>query len=188
MKTLRYLDLGSSPPARGTRYDSLGTAFSSRFIPACAGNTRASSIMETRRTVHPRLRGEHALSPKEQLIMGGSSPPARGTPRTEGLLPLCLRFIPACAGNTAKTRGPEAPRPVHPRLRGEHAGGCMTARLDDGSSPPARGTPPCAARCAPGRRFIPACAGNTTTSTRRPCRRPVHPRLRGEHRWSRRTL
>ena len=51
--------LGSSPPARGTPHirDGDGAAF--RFIPACAGNTRASEWRQSPHSVHPRLRGEH---------------------------------------------------------------------------------------------------------------------------------
>ena len=54
-------------------------------------------------------------------------------------------------------------------------------RLPAGSSPRVRGTP--RRRCGgrSGRRFIPACAGNTCGTSRGIWDRPVHPRVCGEH-------
>ena len=70
-----------------------------RFIPACAGNIKTHSQKRFSKTVHPRLRGEHAKAIQSLTVYPGSSPPARGTsserhqPKGNG------RFIPACAGN-----------------------------------------------------------------------------------------
>ena len=50
------------------------------------------------------------------------------------------RFIPACAGNTHPVRRLSLPRPVHPRLRGEHELLMTHIVAPHGSSPPARGT------------------------------------------------
>ncbi len=49
-----------------------------------------------------------------------------------------------------------------------------------GSSPRARGTLQRGGCQHHPHRFIPACAGNARQSTHSPCRRPVHPRVRGE--------
>ena len=132
--------VGSSPPARGTRPLRDRSQRDYRFIPACAGNTAGRRPADGWRSVHPRLRGEHfgSMAP---LAMGcGSSPPARGTHLSPFPAAGSLRFIPACAGNTAPCRSIWPRPPVHPRLRGEHG-------IDDeiwmqraGSSPPARGT------------------------------------------------
>ena len=50
---------GSSPRGRGTPRDRGRNDLALRFIPARAGNTRASTPTATRRPVHPRAGGEH---------------------------------------------------------------------------------------------------------------------------------
>ena len=153
---------GSSPPARGTReleqpFDAvhrfiparagntlvveLETVRVDRFIPARAGNTCTWPANFTSASVHPRPRGEHEYRPLLLLFPDGSSPPARGTPLELVVHASPHRFIPARAGNTCKVGAlPPAP-PVHPRPRGEHEFATTIARVLDGSSPPARGTP-----------------------------------------------
>ena len=102
--------------------------------------------------VHPRLCGEHALS---------------------SALAVVTRFIPACAGNTLRTRHQQRP--------------------DAGSSPPVRGTPTAALPgnavepvhprlCGEHRvslRFIPACAGNTGLADLRNASSGSSPPVRG---------
>ncbi len=91
------------------------------------------------------------------------------------------RFIPACAGNTAPRHDGQRHKTVHPRVCGEHFemnGGRSPLR---GSSPRVRGTREWRGRCRPRRRFIPACAGNTTRSWRHFTQTSVHPRVCGEH-------
>ena len=91
---------GSSPQARGTLIISPVLVGWSRFIPAGAGNTLAARRRWLSMSVHPRRRGEHAIeSPIPENVLG-SSPQARGTPYPMSSLLLCLRFIPAGAGNT----------------------------------------------------------------------------------------
>ncbi len=174
-------DCGSSPRARGTLVRGIGEPRRPRFIPASAGNTIIRTPMPRNGPVHPRERGEHQYP--TQIWMGGdgSSPRARGTRcgRCAGLPQ--RRFIPASAGNTCKW--PDiAPIPtVHPRERGEHGLLRSPANQPGGSSPRARGTQRLNGRQLPGRRFIPASAGNTICPWARPRRLPVHPRERGEH-------
>ncbi len=174
-------NVGSSPPARGTHHPLPLPEYSSRFIPACAGNTAACRATLGEVAVHPRLRGEHLHSNSALLDGDGSSPPARGTLAAAERHRLRVRFIPACAGNTGSAGSRMIRSSVHPRLRGEHRSGSLSTRRQTGSSPPARGTLPSARPLRRCPRFIPACAGNTCRGG--PARevRPVHPRLRGEH-------
>ncbi len=70
---------GSSPLPRGTYEHREGVLEVVRFIPAPAGNISRSPPSQTPRTVHPRSRGEHFISPGRQIWYTGSSPLPRGT-------------------------------------------------------------------------------------------------------------
>ena len=131
-----------------------------RFIPACAGNSRSTSTRWTRNSVHPRVCGELAAKRGEKAI-----------PR---------RFIPACAGNSRGGRSACESLPVHPRVCGELDDALAGDAVKVGSSPRVRGTPP---RCygeVRAIRFIPACAGNSTSRGRGRGTMAVHPRVCGE--------
>jgi len=91
---------GSSPRVRGTLFSCLSRCVSLRFIPACAGNTRAALIEHTAKPVHPRVCGEHKRRPTAISSRNGSSPRVRGTRRWIHVAGGRRRFIPACAGNT----------------------------------------------------------------------------------------
>ena len=159
---------GSSPPVRGTQVCVQPTSEIERFIPACAGNTRACGGAYRRASVHPRLCGEHQLSAVCRMLTTGSSPPVRGTHCGGVRLHRANRFIPACAGNTTQGRKMRGRLPVHPRLCGEHSKSSAGARMPDGSSPPVRGTHAARERDNVVERFIPACAGNTGQGTSMP--------------------
>ena len=151
---------GSSPRVRGTpRRRSRGRR-GARFIPACAGNSRAPPRPSSRGSVHPRVCGELDPPQTRNARAAGSSPRVRGT------------------------RHPEASgvprRAVHPRVCGELLTAHEANVLRFGSSPRVRGTRPRHAAVRQAARFIPACAGNSRS---RPCARrgwPVHPRVCGE--------
>ena len=98
--TLADLPGGSSPRVRGTHDGSVSLRRRTRFIPACAGNTRRWGIRSSGCSVHPRVCGEHDCSSWNVACSFGSSPRVRGT--LPGLLSTRDhdRFIPACAGNT----------------------------------------------------------------------------------------
>ena len=91
---------GSSPRVRGTRFIPDISSHSSRFIPACAGNTHTYIDASLIRAVHPRVCGEHITTPYQRGINSGSSPRVRGTQCVFKLDFHRCRFIPACAGNT----------------------------------------------------------------------------------------
>ena len=70
---------------------------------------------------------------------------------------------------------------VHPRVRGEHINGGKSKFRWFGSSPRARGTLPDQNKLKGVTRFIPACAGNTSSRFIWRLNTAVHPRVRGEH-------
>ena len=70
---------GSSPLARGTPVGLLCVAVCLGIIPACAGNTKSDTFPLKLSKDHPRLRGEHSALIFSGVMIGGSSPLARGT-------------------------------------------------------------------------------------------------------------
>ena len=172
---------GSSPHVRGTRAGRPGGSGSPRFIPACAGNTTPGTVAKLALTVHPRMCGEHHGPQGTGKNMFGSSPHVRGTRDLVEAAFLRRRFIPACAGNTARPPSWKVSGSVHPRMCGEHALPLLAGRADFGSSPHVRGTLSAGGRHGSGERFIPACAGNTKMPRIASGRVPVHPRMCGEH-------
>ena len=94
------LNPGSSPHVRGTLPDSGLSVDHVRFIPACAGNTTVPAPEPRKKTVHPRMCGEHDYVQDRFSSNFGSSPHVRGTLRCRRRAGPVPRFIPACAGNT----------------------------------------------------------------------------------------
>ncbi len=159
-----WLSRGLSPLARGTLCRCQHCWRVIRFIPAGAGNTVPRIISLSSSTVYPRWRGEHSASLMPIIGLGGLSPLARGT-RRQRIVRLPLhRFIPAGAGNTSTLSITTDREPVYPRWRGEHALMTLRQRWQPGLSPLARGTRAGCLSTAWKRRFIPAGAGNTTSS------------------------
>ncbi len=153
---------GLSPLARGTLTAWYAESHPERFIPAGAGNTEASNIWWTKRTVYPRWRGEHCT--RRVLATGhpGLSPLARGTRICQRLCGAVNRFIPAGAGNTSSRRASKSFNSVYPRWRGEHPPLFFHRPCSCGLSPLARGTPSLIFSSSMFMRFIPAGAGNTS--------------------------
>ncbi len=136
---------------------------------------------QPRRTVHPRVGGEHIKPHDGNIKMFGSSPRGRGT-RFPGAGPYAdVRFIPAWAGNTICDDELRKRTPVHPRVGGEHFCLNILQVRVHGSSPRGRGTPARLMPCLLYRRFIPAWAGNTSAAFGYWYRCSVHPRVGGEH-------
>ena len=92
---------GSSPHARGLPAlttipdDTIG------IIPACAGFTPPPSASPPWSADHPRMRGVYRTLTPDTLTRSGSSPHARGLLELDGLEPVALGIIPACAGFTS---------------------------------------------------------------------------------------
>ena len=92
-----------------------------------------------------------------------------------------VRFIPAGAGNTGIMVPSTSWQTVYPRWRGEHSNSGRVEENISGLSPLARGTLRSSLNAVPGRRFIPAGAGNTAPRHQQEARCTVYPRWRGEH-------
>ena len=130
---------------------------------------------------HPRSRGEHGGCVRVLGACRGSSPLARGTPKSAPVAEMVFGLIPARAGNTFQVSMKAARRRAHPRSRGEHMLGASRKATAEGSSPLARGTRSDDPERPGFHGLIPARAGNTHRATllRSPIR--AHPRSRGEH-------
>ena len=172
---------GSSPRGRGTRRHPCYHLLHQRFIPARAGNTQSCPPHTDGHSVHPRAGGEHADDAAIGWRIIGSSPRGRGTQAIETARARVLRFIPARAGNTRTCSCRRPCATVHPRAGGEHPASAASAIAAAGSSPRGRGTPNTLASVRIHRRFIPARAGNTWSSSGVSTRTSVHPRAGGEH-------
>ena len=171
---------GSSPRVRGTDHDEAASRRMRRFIPACAGNRNRNARVSARVSVHPRVCGEQPDHVPSFPSDPGSSPRVRGTaqPKPQDRMP--RRFIPACAGNSGIPLTKNSTLAVHPRVCGEQRSPARLRTVSTGSSPRVRGTDFLAFQVAFFRRFIPACAGNSTHLGTWTLIRPVHPRVCGE--------
>ena len=151
---------GSSPRVRGTLLVGASRLETSRFIPACAGNSALHYQRSLKSAVHPRVCGELSFGICKPNALTGSSPRVRGTQRQPVAAGARVRFIPACAGNSTTVARPCAAIAVHPRVCGE--------LLAQDRRQPTR------------LRFIPACAGNSPPPCSAPAPKTVHPRVCGE--------
>ncbi len=153
-----------------------------RFIPARAGNASLSSSPLWCCPVHPRACGERTPASAATAQSAGSSPRVRGTRERSSISPIQARFIPARAGNAATFCLRRSRSAVHPRACGERTITTSAISSAAGSSPRVRGTPRNRSPMEPGRRFIPARAGNAAKPMSPALRAPVHPRACGERR------
>ena len=117
-----------------------------------------------RRSVHPRVCGEHLTLRQKYEWVGGSSPRVWGTRDPQTVCQRPWRFIPACVGNTLRAVYRVQDYAVHPRVCGEHADEEVFGYQERGSSPRVWGTLPTYGVPGLVDRFIPACVGNTPVS------------------------
>ena len=109
----------------------------------------------------------------------GLSPRVRGNPLPGECAPGPARSIPACTGEP-RTRSPRAKRfRVYPRVYGGTSTASSAGTRRRGLSPRVRGNR--AGPRLPGRRpgSIPACTGEPSSGSGRPCRTGVYPRVYG---------
>ena len=171
---------GSSPRVRGTDHPLHGQQHGHRFIPARAGNGALAVACGMLVTVHPRACGERSGGRRGHKGNNGSSPRVRGTGLSARTERMSGRFIPARAGNGPRACSRFVSASVHPRACGERGGDFFALGASFGSSPRVRGTVAEILLRVPGRRFIPARAGNGSPFLIWSPPRTVHPRACGE--------
>ena len=126
------------------------------------------------------MRGDLIVAASISRFIFGSSPLARRTLGARVSGHINPRFIPACAANSLFIRSIARGMAVHPRLRGELTSNTDRRVKECGSSPLARRTPRPWIPALGHKRFIPACAANSSAKDIRAGSHAVHPRLRGE--------
>ena len=172
---------GSSPLTRGKRNGDVFRPGRERLIPAHAGKTWSSPRALSKRSAHPRSRGENPKLKWQSSKATGSSPLTRGKPFPFVTKCHIWGLIPAHAGKTLLASGCAALMRAHPRSRGENLCGGRDSRQSGGSSPLTRGKLRQERLGTDDRRLIPAHAGKTRPRRRAGRAGAAHPRSRGEN-------
>ena len=157
-----YRMTGLSPRVRGKLWERFGRVDSYRSIPACAGEAESCRGDGLPNEVYPRVCG--GSLPRHPVIVAfsGLSPRVRGKPpgTTDGRRP--RRSIPACAGEACGLRNPDTWARVYPRVCGGSGYSWVVNTIRMGLSPRVRGKRRMGLPGPPGRRSIPACAGEAS--------------------------
>ena len=151
-----------------------------RITPACAGNSKKSSVDAMFNGDHPRLRGEQITRHHHFRTGEGSPPLARGTDGLATIVGARHRITPACAGNSRSRQSSYTRYRDHPRLRGEQPVRADEIAWRGGSPPLARGTVLHSGSFQSFAGITPACAGNRLQPLSAMNKVKDHPRLRGE--------
>ena len=156
-----------------------GVGAPARIIPARAGFTLTSHARATGSQDHPRTRGVYAYTAAAPLVVGGSSPNARGLRAYLRRMQNQRRIIPARAGFTRRWCGAPRGWRDHPRTRGVYRTTSTRPSHKAGSSPHARGLRRNQLPMVKEVGIIPARAGFTPRSPQRVTASWDHPRTRG---------
>ena len=133
-----------------------------------------------RAAVYPRPHGEAALQGLRALPRDGLSPPTRGSRRPRGRCGRGSRSIPAHTGKPRTWPPAKRRRRVYPRPHGEARLGRGGHVLEDGLSPPTRGSQAGAFAEIPAGGSIPAHTGKPTVAPLSGSVGTVYPRPHGE--------
>ena len=111
---------GSSPRVRGKQVCTCHCGATLRLIPACAGKTGLSSLIDAQTRAHPRVCGENLDYKDPANWWKGSSPRVRGKRVHKLISRHACGLIPACAGKTVAHSLINAVLGAHPRVCGEN--------------------------------------------------------------------
>ena len=112
---------------------------------------------------HPRVCGADATRTRSSMMCWGSSPRVRGRLLRHDDEIWAAGFIPACAGQTEKSKDSAETTTAHPRVCGADFGRFVGVVQTEG--------------------LIPACAGQTCRAPRLPACPGAHPRVCGADNW-----
>ncbi len=170
---------GSSPLTRGGQSAATPSRCAHGLIPAYAGRTRFRLRHVPLVRAHPRLRGADSQRRHLHAAHTGSSPLTRGGPASACDMFRSFGLIPAYAGRTVSGDTFTLRTRAHPRLRGADLMPWRGYAPRSGSSPLTRGGLSSFYSIGVRSRLIPAYAGRTCSTGRRPPAARAHPRLRG---------
>ncbi len=152
------------------------------IIPAGAGLTGISKLPMWQIRDHPRGCRAHIYDANTSARVWGSSPRVRGSLWHEEARTLLVGIIPAGAGLTSTSRKRRFATGDHPRGCGAHMAVTAIIATGLGSSPRVRGSQLLHKNALEGIGIIPAGAGLTLATVRRPTADWDHPRGCGAHR------
>ena len=176
---LRSRIQGLSPRVRGNPARLRRRTHRQRSIPACAGEPFIRALITPNERVYPRVCGGTAPLLDPWLFLWGLSPRVRGNPTRLHRVHNWWGSIPACAGEPGRRWSARCPGWVYPRVCGGTHNGPGRYGARQGLSPRVRGNPAPARPPIPGRRSIPACAGEPVPFSPAFSARSVYPRVCG---------
>ena len=131
---------GLSPPTRGSLGHALGALVDARSIPAHTGKPEQQEKTSKQISVYPRPHGEARWDARGALAEDGLSPPTRGSHLARLDEQPRAGSIPAHTGKPLGVFPSTLKLPVYPRPHGEAVDNDITDILDQGLSPPTRGS------------------------------------------------
>ena len=170
---------GLSPRGRGNRGAPVGAVDRLRSIPAWAGQPARWRCGGALLRVYPRVGGATAGRREPRADQRGLSPRGRGNHGEKGASMVIFRSIPAWAGQPASIGAVLAAGKVYPRVGGATPISSIMPAHSLGLSPRGRGNPGPDPRGRPGRRSIPAWAGQPTRHGTSSNMVKVYPRVGG---------
>ena len=170
---------GLSPRGRGKLSQCAGSPCRRGSIPAWAGETPPRFVRSIAIAVYPRVGGGNRLEQRRKRLPRGLSPRGRGKHVHDGGERAAVGSIPAWAGETQGLRQRVHRDGVYPRVGGGNLRGRENYLYITGLSPRGRGKLARAVSPTFSDRSIPAWAGETPRSRRKPSVWAVYPRVGG---------